>query len=45
MRMRLWDVFTNNSLAQDTGFEQRFCFAVKLMRELYDMSGALPKTM
>lgn len=27
-----------NSVAQDTGFEQGFRFAVKLMKRLYDMS-------
>lgn len=35
---------TYNSIVQNTAFEQGFCFAVKLMRKLYDMSDLPPKT-
>ena len=35
----------HTSIAQESGFEQGFCFAVKLMRKLYDMSDIPPKAM
>ena len=34
----------HTSIAQESGFEQGFRFAVKLMKRLYDMSGEPPKT-
>ena len=32
-----------NSISQDAAFEQGFCFAVKLMKKLYDMSFSISR--